>query len=145
MSRSLVNRGLACRITATPPMITKSTPPSVSRCSRSRSWSWGLTDHCSGVFTATPGTGQRQHAGLGVHGFDLAEPFSRRQFQVLANQALIHTWATWRCLQPQAMPGCPERIVKSVNGGIGVWSLQLGYGSLADPQSTSEVSLSEAG
>jgi hypothetical protein len=96
------------------------------------------------MFTATPCSGQREHVGLGIHGFDPAKSLGRRQFQMLTDQALVHAWAAHRCPQTKAMPGCPERVVKSVHGGVGAWSLELRYGSLADAESTSEISLSEA-
>src|SRR6185437_15303095 len=119
MSRSLVKRGLACVITATPPTTTKSTSASVKRSSSVRNRSSGVFSQGSDALTATPGARQRELARLGVHRFDATNALCRRQLEMLADQALVDPGASRLCVERQAVPGRPERSIERVDGGVG--------------------------
>src|ERR1700722_12249293 len=141
MSRSLVKRGLAWRITATPPMTTKSTPLSVSRLSNSRSRNAGCSNPSSDEFTATPGSGERQHPTLGVHRFDLTHTCGGRQLELLADEALIDASASDGSVQRQLGPGRPEPILECCHRRFCTGTLEPRNRRLADPQPSTELRL----
>src|SRR5580704_1025580 len=141
MSRSRVKRGLAWRTTATPPTITKSTSASVRRRSRLPKRKAGWSSQDSGVFTATPRARQSECARLRVHRFESVQPLAGRQFELLADQALVHAAAAGRRLQLQAASRRPQSARERLEGRIRARTLQLRDRRLADSQAQRELPL----
>src|ERR1700728_1492657 len=118
MSRSLVKRGLACRTTATPPTITKSTPASVKRRSRLPSLNVGRSRGDSDTLAAAPRARSSERLCGRMHLFQAAQPFRGRKRELLADEALIHATLARRSQELQPMASSPERTGEGLKGGV---------------------------
>src|SRR5580704_12640820 len=140
MSRSLVKRGLACRTTATPPTITKSTSAFVRRRSRLPSLNVGWSRRDSDT-PAAPSACSSERLCRRMHLFQSAQPLRGRKFELLAHEALIHTSRSRRSLELQAMAGSPERSGKGLERRICARALQLRNRCLGNAETERELSL----
>src|ERR1700722_18528574 len=145
MSRSLVKRGLACRTTATPPTITKSTPASLRRRSRLPSLNVGWSSEDSDTTTTAPRARSSECLCRRMHLFQSAQPLRGRKLELLADEALIDAARARRSLKLQAVAGRPERCGEGLEGGVRAQALQLRNRSLGDAETERELSLGEPG
>src|SRR5437764_3461874 len=112
MSRSCVNLGIAWRTTATPPTTTKST----SAPARRRRIPLGTN---SGQLTTVSSPDLRQLHPLAVHLLEQVQPLLRCQFELSADQALVHAGGLPAEGQAEVVPGGLDRVPQRLEGGVG--------------------------
>src|SRR5436190_21131659 len=138
MSRSFVNRGLACATTAMPPTTTKSTFASASfRMSR--------VGRNSGQLATRALSRVGDQATLVVHRLERVDALRRRELEVLADQALVDRRPVGLGGQRQPAPGGTQRAVEGFDGGVRRRILETGDHGLSDTEASRELSLGEAG
>src|SRR5579885_1971331 len=118
MSRSFVFRADPCRITATPPTITKSTSASVSRVISFDAWSSG------GIFATSSSAGNHQLPCLFVERFEAPQPLLGRELELRPYQRLINPRILARRREHQPVSGCVQHPLESRNRWVGPRCLQ---------------------
>src|SRR5437763_505042 len=138
MSRSCVNRGIACRTTATPPTTTKSTSASARR----RKIPLGTN---SGQFTTVSSPDLPQLHPLAVHLLKEIQTLLGRQLELSADQRLVHAGGLPAEGQAEVVPGGLHRVLEGLEGGVGGRGLQAGDGGLGGPHAQGELLLGDPG
>jgi hypothetical protein len=85
--------------------------------------------------------GERELAGLLVHRFQAMNPLYWVQFELLADQAVIDGRLSRACRKNQLRPRCSQRTIQCRQARVGVGSLELSNGCLADGQPLCEIGL----
>lgn len=83
----------------------------------------------------------RELASLLVHCFQDVHSLCWVQFELLADQAVIDGGPSRACRNDQLKPRCSQRAIQCGQAWVGVGSLKLSNGCLADCQPLCEIGL----
>jgi hypothetical protein len=88
-----------------------------------------------------PRASGRELASLLVHRFEAMDSVDWPQFELLTDQAVIDDGPSWACRNDQLEPRCSQSTIQCGQAWVGVSSLEVSNGCLADCQSLCEVGL----